>query len=478
MDRLVGQFGEALLDASGEAVGLPRGQMGNSEVGHLNLGAGRIVYQELVRISRSISEGDFFRNPALLAAMHHARDNGGRLHLVGLVSDGGVHSHVKHLHALLDMAVAEQLERVYVHAILDGRDTIPRGARPFLQDLDERARAQGSGYIATVSGRYYAMDRDKRWERVEKAYRALVRGEGLQVSSPLEALDQAYARDEGDEFVQPTVVTGSRGRPLAPVHDKDSIIFFNFRPDRVRQLSRALILDNFREFDRGRLFPRPYFVSMTEYARDLPVEAAFKQKNLKNTLGEVYATQGLSQMRIAETEKYAHVTFFFNGGREDPYPGEERILVPSPRVATYDLQPEMSAPEVTERILDVIREDRHPLIIANYANADMVGHSGSLPAAIRAVQAVDDGIGAVAHLALPRGWVLLICADHGNAEEMKSAEGERLTAHSSNPVPFLLCGPRRRTLRDKGILADIAPTVLTLAGIKPPPEMTGQSMFF
>ena len=476
MDRFYRQFPRALLDVTGEAVGLPPGQMGNSEVGHLNLGAGRIVYQELTRIGQCIKTGEFFKNKVLLQAMIRARDNDSALHLIGLVSDGGVHSHFDHLLALLEMARREKVKNVYIHAILDGRDTVPYGARPFLEKLEQLSREHHNGYIATISGRYYAMDRDRRWERIERAYRAYNNGQGLQAANPLEALDQAYNRGEADEFVQPTVITDQDEQPLTVFRSEDSVIFFNFRPDRARQISRAFVDHDFPYFDRGFEPPKPYYVTMTVYDRALPVPAAFSFDDLRATLGEVYADLGLAQMRIAETEKYAHVTFFFSGGREKPFPGEDRILVPSPGVATYDLQPEMSAPEVASRIIATVKKDRHPLIVANFANADMVGHSGILPAAIKAVQTVDNGLGAITAEALPLGWYVLICADHGNAEQMLDSEGETLTAHSGNPVPFILLGPEKFKLRQKGILADVAPTILELAGIKVPPEMTGKSM--
>ncbi|MDZ4132058.1 MAG: 2,3-bisphosphoglycerate-independent phosphoglycerate mutase [Dethiobacteria bacterium] len=476
MDSLCRNYPHALLEASGEAVGLPPGQMGNSEVGHLNLGAGRIVYQELTRITKRIETGEFYQNQVLLQAMNSAKKNDSALHLVGLVSDGGVHSHFEHLLALLQMTRRDKVDKVFIHAILDGRDTVPYGAKPFIEKLDQLSRENHSGYVATVSGRYYAMDRDRRWDRVERAYRAYVNGEGLQVSDPLEAVDRAYARGEADEFVQPTVVVDRNGNPLTTIRSEDSVIFFNFRPDRVRQISRAFIATEFPYFNRGESPPYPFLATMTEYDRELKVPVVFSLDDLRATLGEIYSVQGIEQMRIAETEKYAHVTFFFNGGREKPFDGEERIMVPSPRVATYDLQPEMSAPEVTNRIIDTMRKGRHPLIVANYANADMVGHSGIMEAAVKAVQAVDNGIGAVFAEALKRGWQVLICADHGNAEQMKDGHGATLTAHSANPVPFLLIGSEQQKIRSKGILADVAPTILHLAGIDIPPEMSGNSM--
>lgn len=476
MDRFYRRYPWALLDASGEAVGLPPGQMGNSEVGHLNIGAGRIVYQELTRIGQCIESGEFFENPVLLGAMEKAKNNHSSLHLMGLVSDGGVHSHFEHLLALLDMAHREKVRSVFVHAILDGRDTIPYGARPFLEELVERSKKYRNGSIASICGRYYAMDRDRRWDRVERAYRAYTLGEGMHAKDPLQALESAYERGEADEFVQPTVIMDQQGEPLAKIKPDDSIIFFNFRPDRARQITRAIVEETFTHFERGANPPRPYYVTMTEYDRDLPLPVAFTIDDLEATLGEVYATNGIAQMRIAETEKYAHVTFFLNGGREKPFAGEERILVPSPQVATYDLQPEMSVYEVTDRIIDTLKQEQHPLIVANFANADMVGHSGVIKAAIKAIEAVDSCIGRIEQETLARDCYLLICSDHGNAEEMLDLTGETLTAHSANPVPLILVGPKKHKLRDRGILADIAPTILNLASIAVPPEMTGQSM--
>lgn len=476
LDRFYRDYPWALLNAAGEAVGLPPGQMGNSEVGHLNVGAGRIVYQELTRINRSIQTGEFFRNPVLLAAMAAAQLRKGALHLIGLVSDGGVHSHLGHLLALLDLAERQQVGRVFVHAILDGRDTPPAGAREYLETLKARSIKARNGQIATVCGRYYAMDRDRRWERVEKAYRAYTYGEGRMAPDPLQALDEAYARGETDEFVEPTVITGPDGKPLVLIREQDSVIFFNFRPDRARQISHALVDEVFPHFDRGAKRPVPFFVSMTEYENTLPVPVAFPPDYLNLTLGEVYSRHGLKQLRVAETEKYAHVTFFFNGGREAPFPGEERLLVPSPKVPTYDLQPEMSAPEMTQRVVEALKGGRYDFIVVNYANADMVGHTGDLKATIKAVETVDQCLGEIGTAVLHRGWKLLICGDHGNAEQMEDEIGGDHTAHTSNPVPLLLLSSPRAALRSEGILADLAPTILELAGLPCPPEMTGRSM--
>ncbi len=476
MDSYYRDYPWALLNASGEAVGLPPGQMGNSEVGHLNLGAGRVVYQELTRISKSIESGDFYNNQVLLEAMKKSMIGSSALHLVGLVSDGGVHSHYRHLLALLELAEKVGVEKVFVHAILDGRDTIPFGAKPFLSDLKTLAEERKNGYIATISGRYYAMDRDRRWNRTEKAYRAYTAGQGLTADDPLNALDQAYKRGEGDEFVKPTVMVDRQGRPLTTIKSSDSVIFFNFRPDRARQITRAFIEEDFNGFDRGARPVKPFYTTMTSYDRNFNVPAAFTLDDLQNTLGEIYAQRNLKQMRVAETEKYAHVTFFFSGGREEPYSGEDRILVPSPKVATYDLQPEMSALEVADKIIETVLGDRHFLIVANFANADMVGHSGDLKATVRAVETVDTALGRIVSEALPRDWAVIICADHGNAEEMKDSQGETLTAHSANPVPFIVLGVAGISLRREGILADVAPTILELAGFDAPAEMTGVSM--
>ncbi len=476
LDRFFAQYPWALLDAAGEAVGLPEGQMGNSEVGHLNLGAGRIVYQELTRIGKCIESGEFYNNKVFLEAIEKVRQNDSALHLVGLVSDGGVHSHFDHLMALVEMARRQEIKKVFIHAILDGRDTIPFGAGPFLEKLVAYGREHQNCRVATICGRYYAMDRDKRWERTERAYRAYTAGEGLKARDPLTALKEAYDRGEGDEFVQPTVIVDQEHKPLTTICPEDSVIFFNFRPDRVRQITRALAEEEFEPFDRGQDPPRPHLVTMTEYDRQFPLPVAFTLDDLESTLGEVYARHNLAQMRIAETEKYAHVTFFFNGGREKPFSGEERIMVPSPRVATYDLQPEMSAREVADKIIETVRADRHPLIVSNFANMDMVGHTGDMEAAIKAVEAVDEALGRIFEEAVPGGWYILIVGDHGNAEEMKNPEGETLTAHSANPVPFIVLNRAAHTLHDRGILADVAPTVLALAGLAVPPEMTGKSM--
>ncbi len=475
-DHLLAEYPVARLTASGEEVGLPEGQMGNSEVGHLNIGAGRIVYQDLTRISRDIRTGAFFQNPVLKQAMARAA-NGSALHLLGLVSDGGVHSHLRHLFALLEMAKKESLQQVFVHAILDGRDVAPVSAGDYLTALEEKMDKLKTGKTATVSGRYYAMDRDRRWERVEKAYKAMVQGTGESAATSLHALQNAYERGETDEFVTPTVILDGQGRPVAVVRSQDTVIFFNFRPDRARQITRAFIEADFECFDRGGAPPLPYFVCLTQYDEKMEVPVAFPPEELKRTLGEVLAEKGLTQLRIAETEKYAHVTFFFSGGREVPYPGEERVLIPSPRVPTYNLQPEMSAPQVTARVLAEIEQDRFDVIILNYANPDMVGHTGILEAAVKAVETMDHCLRQVVTAVLDRGGVALVTADHGNAEQMTTGRsGRPFTAHTPNPVPFILISGTPLRLRKKGILADVAPTVLDLLGVDKPVEMTGETL--
>ena len=475
-DRYWAQYPHTQLNASGEAVGLPDGQMGNSEVGHLNIGAGRIVYQDLTRITKSIREKDFFANEALVGAVRHAKSKGKKLHMGGLLSDGGVHSHNAHLYALLELARMEGLEEVYVHAFLDGRDVAPDSAVGYLQELQEKIREIGVGRIATVQGRYYAMDRDRRWDRTEKAYRAMVYGEGPKYTDPIQAVKESYEKSVMDEFVVPTVIVGEDGRPVGLVEPEDAFIFFNFRPDRAIQLSRVLTNEDFQEFDRGPGFPKGlYFVSMTLYSETVNGYVAFRPKDLDNTFGEVLVQHGLTQLRIAETEKYPHVTYFFSGGRDIRLEGETRILIDSPKVPTYDLKPEMSAYEVAEACVKEIESDKHDVIVLNFANPDMVGHSGLLEPTIKAVEATDECLGKVVDAVLAKGGVCMIIADHGNADMVIDEEGRPHTAHTTNPVPCIVTKPGLK-LRDGGILADVAPTLLTLLGLPQPPEMTGRSL--
>jgi 2,3-bisphosphoglycerate-independent phosphoglycerate mutase len=474
---LLENYPVARLQASGEDVGLPEGQMGNSEVGHLNMGAGRIVYQELTRISKAIKTGDFCRNPVLLDAMAYVRKKKSSLHLLGLVSDGGVHSHIRHIFALLEMAKREAVDKVYIHAVLDGRDVAPTSAAAYLESLEERMSELKIGQIATVSGRYYTMDRDRRWERVEKAYLAMVRGVGEAAATSQHAVEAAYEKGETDEFVLPTVVLDSHGNPTAVIGADDAVIFFNFRPDRTRQIAHALTDTEFSKFARGSFAPLPKFISLTNYGEAINAAVAFPPDNPTNTLGEVLASHGLRQLRIAETEKYAHVTFFFSGGEENCFPGEDRILIPSPKVPTYNLLPEMSAREVTARVLEEIDKDSYDVIILNYANADMVGHTGILEAAIKAVETVDDCLRQVVTSVLERGGAVMVTSDHGNAEQMATGRtGRPFTAHTPNPVPYILAGSFPYRLRKSGILADVAPTALELLQLDKPPEMTGKSL--
>ena len=462
-----------LVHTEGRHVGLPDGQMGNSEVGHMNLGAGRIVYQDLTRIDAAIEDDSFFANPELLAACAAARDGNGTLHVMGLLSPGGVHSHERHLFAMLELARRERVPRVALHAFLDGRDTPPRSARPSLAAIDAACREVGNARIATVGGRYFAMDRDKRWDRVRKAWDAIVEGEAAHdAADAVAALDAAYARGENDEFATPTTIDGG-----VPVRDGDAIVFMNFRADRARQLTAAFVAPGFDGFDARR--PRlSRFTCLTEYDATLPAPVAFAPDDLRDTLGEVLSEAGMSQLRIAETEKYAHVTFFFSGGREDPFPGEQRILVPSPKVATYDLQPEMSCPELTARLVEAIRGGGFDVVVCNIANPDMVGHTGDLQAAIRAAEAVDQALGAIEAAVRDAGGALLVTADHGNLEMMRDpATGQPHTSHTIGPVPLVYVGKRRETLREGGALRDIAPTMLDLLGMPRPDSMTGRSLF-
>lgn len=475
ISKLMEKFPTTSLDCSGEAVGLPDGQMGNSEVGHLNIGSGRIVYQELTRISKAIREGDFFTNPVLLATLRQVKQAGSSLHLMGLLSDGGVHSHIDHVVALVQLAKICEIKNVYVHAFLDGRDTAPSSANLFVDQLESKLNEIGVGQIATIIGRYYAMDRDKRWERTEKAYAALVYREGLQAPTARQAVVAAYARGETDEFVQPTIVSDC---PACGIQAQDGIIFYNFRPDRARQLTRAFIMTDFKEFPRRYGFFPVHYASLTQYDETFSVPVAYPPQYLDDTLGEVFSRAGFKQLRIAETEKYAHVTYFFNGGEETPCDGEDRKMISSPKVATYNLQPEMSALELAGQLITAIRSGQYDLIICNFANGDMVGHTGVMPAVIKAVRTVDACMGLIAETVLELGNVLLITADHGNAEMMLDPiSGEPFTQHTTNKVPLtLVANDCDNVLLRKGILADIAPTILELAGLKKPDSMTGRSL--
>jgi 2,3-bisphosphoglycerate-independent phosphoglycerate mutase len=477
--RLWSVFPRTLIHTEGRHVGLPDGQMGNSEVGHMNLGAGRIVYQDLTRVDAAIEDGSFFANAELRAACAAAKAAGGTLHVLGLMSPGGVHSHEQHIFAMLDLAAREGVARVAVHAFLDGRDMPPRSAEPSLRALQARCEALGNARVATVGGRYFAMDRDQRWDRVRRAWDAMVEAQSeTRAADALAALSAAYARGENDEFVAPTVLDGAQ-----PMRDGDAVVFMNFRADRARQLTAAFVSPDFGRNDHdGFAARRPAlsrFVCLTEYDAKLPAPVAFAPDDLRRTFGEELAAHGMTQLRIAETEKYAHVTFFFSGGREALYPGEERILVPSPKVATYDLQPEMSCPEVTAKLVEAIASGRFDAIVCNIANPDMVGHTGDLAAAIRAAEAVDTAIGAVEAAVRAAGGALLITADHGNLEMMRDPEtGQPHTAHTVGPVPFVLaCGaPAEARLRAGGALRDVAPTLLALLGLPQPAEMTGRSL--
>lgn len=471
IDKLFAENPITQIGASGMDVGLPDGQMGNSEVGHTNIGAGRIVYQELTRITKTIKEDKLKDNEAIVSAMDKALENGTALHLMGLLSDGGVHSHNTHLYGILELAKKKGLEKVYIHAFLDGRDVPPSSAADFVQACVDKTEEIGVGKIATVMGRYYAMDRDNRWERVEKAYAAMIYGEGVEAECPVCAVKNSYKEDVTDEFVVPSVVKGG-----ATIQPNDSVIFFNFRPDRAREITRTLVDPDFDGFERKKGFFPVNFVCMTQYDATMPnVDVAFKPQVLTNTLGEYISDKGMAQLRIAETEKYAHVTFFFNGGVEKQYPGEDRILVKSPSVATYDLQPEMSAYEVTDKLVPAIKSGKYDMIILNFANCDMVGHTGVFEAAVKAVEAVDECVGKVVDAIKEMGGVALITADHGNADKMVDDDGEPFTAHTTNPVPFCVIGYDCE-LKDGGRLADIAPTMLQILGLPQPEEMDGTSL--
>jgi 2,3-bisphosphoglycerate-independent phosphoglycerate mutase len=475
-DRYYNKYPHATLQACGEAVGLPEGQMGNSEVGHLNIGAGRVVYQSLTRVNVAIREGDFEQNDTFLHAINHVKEKGSALHLFGLLSDGGIHSHINHMFALLKLAAEQGVEKVYLHGFLDGRDVGPQTAEKYLKQTQEMLDKYGVGEIATISGRYYSMDRDKRWDRVEKCYRAMVYGEGPSYTSAMECVEDSYKNGIHDEFVLPSVMTKEDGTPVGTVNDNDAVIFYNFRPDRAIQISNVFTNEDFRDFDRGEKFPKNIeFVCMTHFSETVKGYVAFKPTNLDNTLGEVVSQAGLKQLRIAETEKYPHVTFFFSGGREAEFPGEERILIASPKVATYDLKPEMSAYEVTEALVKEIEADKQDVIILNFANPDMVGHSGMLEPTIKAIEAVDECLGKVVDAILAKGGSAIITADHGNSDEVVTLEGGPMTAHTTNPVPVIVT-KEGFELRTDGKLADLAPTVLDLINVEQPKEMTGETL--
>ena len=477
IDKLMKKYASTDIFTSGQYVGLPDGQMGNSEVGHTNIGAGRIVYQELTRITKSIEDGDFFSNQELISAIDNCKKNNSKLHILGLVSDGGVHSHDRHLYGLLELAKRRDFEDVFVHCFLDGRDTPPASAENYITKLQEKMDEKGVGKIASISGRFYAMDRDKRWQRVQKAYNAMVNGEGIKASNVIKAIEDSYQKEVFDEFVEPTVICNN-GEPIATIGKNDSVICFNFRPDRAREITRTLVDTEFNEFETKKDL-NLYYVCFTNYDETMPnVHIAFKKEALTNTFGEYISKKGYTQLRIAETEKYAHVTFFFNGGEEKQFEGEDRILIPSPKVETYDLKPEMSAYDVTEKVCEAIENDRFDNIILNFANPDMVGHTGSLPAAIKAVETIDECVGKIVKLIEEKEANLIITADHGNCEQMIDYKtGEPHTAHTTNPVPIIVInGKNKIKLREGGILADLAPTMLDMMGLEKPAEMTGSSL--
>jgi len=471
-------YPHTLIEASGPAVGLPQGIMGNSEVGHMNLGAGRVVYSGLSQIYHSIETGDFFKNPALLSAIRAAKQNNSRLHLIGLVSDGAVHSHQDHLYALLELAKRENLDQVFIHAITDGRDTSPRDALGFVEALEKKCATLGVGRVASVSGRFYAMDRDKRWERVEKAYEAFVGTSPNPASSALQIVRESYQNDQGDEFIIPRFISDSKNQPVGALKEGDAVIFFNFRSDRAREITRVLTESSFSEFERKNFPKLSTYVCLAEYDATFNLPVAFKANYPQMTLGEVLGEKGLKQLRIAETEKYAHVTFFFNGGQEKNFPGEERILIPSPReVATYDLKPEMAAEKITNAVLEQIEKDTFDVIVINFANSDMVGHTAVAPAIIQSVETVDHCLEKIISTVVAKQGCVLVTADHGNAEQMKDGQGRPHTAHTTNPVPLIVAAPQAISLKQHGgRLCDVAPTILQLLGITQPQEMTGESL--
>ncbi|MBR2409911.1 MAG: 2,3-bisphosphoglycerate-independent phosphoglycerate mutase [Lachnospiraceae bacterium] len=473
MDKLTSMYPTVQGEASGLFVGLPDGQMGNSEVGHTNMGAGRIVYQMLVKISKSIKDGDFFENKALVAAMENCKKNGSALHLMGLLSPGGVHSHTEHMYGLVEMAKRNGIEKVYVHCFLDGRDVPPASAAEYMEEAAAKLSEIGVGKIATIAGRFYAMDRDNAWDRVEKAYNALVFGEGVEEKDPVEAVKNSYANGVTDEFMLPTVIEKE-----GMIKENDSIVFFNFRPDRARQITRAFVDPNFAGFARKNGFFTTTFVCMAQYDAEMPnVLVAFPPEELTMTFGEFLAKNHKTQLRLAETQKYAHVTFFFNGGEEKQFEGEDRILVNSPKVATFDLQPEMSAYEVADNLVDAIKSEKYDVIVVNFANPDMVGHTGIMEAAVKAIEAVDECVGKAYDALMEKNGQMFICADHGNAEKLVDTDGSPFTAHTTNPVPFVLVNyDEAYTLREGGCLADIVPTLIEMMGMEQPKEMTGKSL--
>lgn len=477
VSEMMNKYPSTSLNASGLAVGLPDGQMGNSEVGHLNIGAGRIIYQELTRISKAIDDGDFFTNKALVDVMDKTKSNGRKLHLMGLVSDGGVHSHIEHLFAAIKMAKMRGLDNVYIHCFMDGRDVPPTSGKGFIEKLVAYTKEIGFGEIATINGRFYAMDRDNIWDRVDKAYRAMVDGEGVAETDPIEAMQNSYDNGVTDEFVLPTVIT-KNGNPIATISRGDGIIFFNFRPDRARQITRSFIYDDFNGFKRAKGFLAPNFVSFTQYDVNFNdrLDVAYRPEKYVNTLGEYLSKLGLKQFRIAETQKYAHVTFFFNGGVEAPNAGEDRILIDSPKIATFDLKPEMSAYEVCDKAVEVIKSGKYDVMILNFANCDMVGHTGVMEAAIKAVEVTDECVKKVVDAILEVGGQALITADHGNCDYMFEPDGTPFTAHTTNPVPLIAVGNDDVKALTEGKLCDIAPTMLEMMGLAIPAEMTGKSL--
>lgn len=475
-DRYWAAYPHSQLTASGEAVGLPEGQMGNSEVGHLNIGAGRIVYQSLTRVNLAIREGDFFQIRAFLESIHKAKTNNKALHLFGLLSDGGVHSHISHLFALLELAKENELEKVYVHGFLDGRDVGPQTALTYIKQTEEKMKELGVGEFATISGRYYSMDRDRRWERVKKSYEAMTQGKGPRFKNAVDVIEESYEQGIYDEFILPSVIIDDADEPVGLIEDNDSIIFYNFRPDRAVQISQTFADADFRDFDRGENVPSDIdFVTFTNYSVSLNGFVAFAPNNLDNTIGDVLSKNGLKQLRIAETEKYPHVTYFMSGGRNEEFPGETRILINSPKVATYDLQPEMSAYELTDALIAELEAGNHQAIILNFANPDMVGHSGKLGPTVKALEAVDECLGRVVDKIVALGGTAIITADHGNSDEVVTMEGQPMTAHTTNPVPVIVTN-KDYMLRDGGILADLSPTLLDILDLEKPMQMTGESL--